>query len=67
MREVVRIPTGHSASHGNAFLVGLLFEEADGEAFEPSQIVSRMAVSQPTLVLAERDIQTPVLLAAAGN
>jgi hypothetical protein len=39
LHQVVDVPSGHSASHGDAFVVGLLLQEADREAFEPRQVV----------------------------
>lgn len=33
LREVVDIPTGHSAAHGDTFFILALLEQANGEAF----------------------------------
>ena len=57
MHQVVDVPSGHSSSHGDAFLVGLLLEEADREAFQPHQIIGGKAVTDSTFILSKRHIQ----------
>ena len=60
LREVVGIPAGHSASHGDALFVLLLLEKADSEPFEPREIVRGEAISHSTVVFPKCDIQAPM-------
>ncbi len=41
-------------------LVFHLLQQADGEAFEPCQVVRFVPISDATFIFAERDVQAPV-------
>ena len=60
LREVVCVPAGHAASHGDALLVRLLLQQADREPLQPRNVVRGEPISQPALILAKRDVEAPV-------
>jgi len=60
LHQVVDVPSCHSSSHGDAFLVVLLLQEANREAFQPCQVVGGKAVTESAVVFAERHSQAPV-------
>ena len=60
LRQVVGVPAGHATAHGDAFFVLTLLQQADGESFQPGNIIGGMTVSQPTLVFAKGHIEALV-------
>jgi hypothetical protein len=45
LREVVEVPSGDSSCHCDAVFVFLLFEQAQAEAFQPREIIGRVAIA----------------------
>jgi hypothetical protein len=45
LREVVDVPSGDSSCHCDAVFVFLLFEQAQAEAFQPREIIGRVAIA----------------------
>jgi hypothetical protein len=57
LRKIIGIPACHASPHGDAFFVVALFEQTDGEPFQPGNIVGGVTVSEATLVFAERSLK----------
>ena len=60
LHQIVDVPSGHSSPHSDTFLVVLLLQQTDREAFQPRQVVRSQSVPDATFILTERYIQASV-------
>ena len=61
LRQEVRVPAAGAALHNQTyFLIGVLFEQSQGEATTPGEVLGDVSFAYAALVFAERHIQGPV-------
>src|SRR5208337_175841 len=56
----VFVPTTTATFHGDALALGMLLQERQGEAIEPSKVLPQRLFSDPRLVLAKDHIENPM-------
>src|SRR5271170_2292651 len=60
-RQEVGVPAAAAALHDQTdFVVGVLFEQSQGEATKPGQVLGDVSFACAAFVFAERHIQSPV-------
>ena len=60
LHQIVDIPSGHSTPHSDTFLVVLLLQQTDREAFQPRQVVCSQSIPYATFILTECNVEAPV-------
>ena len=58
-QEVVA-PTATPSLHGEALAAGMLLQQGQRQAIQPGEVLTQVLISNPRLILAVRDVESPV-------